>query len=112
MKKENAGFSDFGIIYNVTIKPEAAIAESWLEWLIEEHLPEVMQTKCFLDYKLVRLLDIDETEGPTFAVQYYAESKADYNRYIELHAAVLRKRSSAKWGQQFIDFSTVMEVVQ
>ena len=101
-----------GIIYNVTIRPELQIADDWLQWLLEEHIPEVLQTKCFFDYRVARLLDTDESEGPTYVIQYYAESKADYNRFIELHASDLRKKSFEKWGEQFIAFRTVMEVVQ
>lgn len=100
------------IIYNVTIKVDAAIAERWLNWLLEEHIPDVMSTKCFSDYRVVRLIEVDETEGPTYAVQYSAEAKADYNRYIELHAPEMRKRSFEKWGDRFIAFRSVMQVVK
>jgi hypothetical protein len=58
------------------------------------------------------LLDIDESEGPTYAVQYYAISKAQYNRYIDLYAPKMRKLSTDKWGDRFIAFRTLMEVVQ
>ena len=101
-----------GIIYNVTIKVEAAIADAWLRWLLKEHIPAIMQTKCFADFKVVRLLEVDDSEGPTYAIQYYADSKADYNRYIELHAATMRRLSFDKWGEQFIAFRTLMEIVQ
>jgi hypothetical protein len=100
------------IIYNVTIKVETQIADAWLQWLLNEHIPSVMQTNCFVDYKVVRLLEVDDSEGPTYAVQYYARSKADYNRYIELHSSGLRKISFEKWGERFIAFRSVMEVVK
>lgn len=100
------------IIYNVTVKVEAQIAEAWLNWLLNEHIPDVMQTNCFVDYKVVRLLEVDDSEGPTYATQYFAESKADYNRYIEIHAPKMRKLLIEKWGEQFIAFRSVMEVVQ
>ena len=100
------------IIYNVTIKPDEGIAENWLQWLLKEHIPDVMSTQCFTDYKVVRLLDIDDNEGPTYAVQYYAFSKADYNRYIEFHAPEMRKHSTDKWGEKFIAFRSVMEVIK
>lgn len=100
------------IIYNVTIKVEQKIAGSWLQWLLNEHIPDVLQTKCFSDFKVVRLLEVDDSEGPTYAVQYFANSKADYNRYIEFHASEMRKRSSVKWGNHFIAFRSVMEVVK
>src|SRR5690349_3579713 len=100
------------IIYNVTIKVEAQIAEAWLSWLLNEHIPDVMRTNCFVDYKVVRLLEVDDSEGPTYATQYFAESKTDYNRYIEIHAPKMRKLLNEKWGEQFIAFRSVMEVVQ
>jgi hypothetical protein len=100
------------IVYNVTIKVEASIAEPWLAWLLEEHIPEMMQTGCFNDNKVVRLLEVDESEGPTYAVQYSADSKADYNRYIQLHAGRLQELSHQKWGNRFIAFRSVMQVVR
>ena len=100
------------IIYNVTVKVENSIADEWLQWLLNEHIPHIMQTNCFVDYKLVRLLEVDDSEGPTYAIQYFAESKADYNRYIEMHASQLRKLSFARWGEHCIAFGSVMEVVK
>ena len=98
-------------IYNVTIKVEAAIADEWLQWLKGEHIPEVMATGCFDAYKIVRLLEIDDTEGPTYAIQYNALSKALYNRYIIKHADVLRQKSYDRWGQRFMAFRSLMQVV-
>ena len=99
------------VIYNVTIKVEAAIAESWLAWLKGEHIPEVLATGCFRAHRVVRLLEVDDSEGPTFAIQYEAAGRDDYHRYIEHHATRLRDRSFQKWGHRFIAFRSVMEVV-
>ena len=98
-------------IYNVTIKVTHPIQAAWLQWLQQEHVPEVTGTGCFTKALIVRLLDVDESEGPTYAIQYFAESKADYNRYIEIYADALRKKSYDKWGNQFIAFRSLMEIV-
>ena len=100
------------IIYNVTIKADKSIADAWLQWMFTEHIPDIMRTGCFTGYRVVRLLEIDDTEGPTYAFQYNAESKANYNRYIELYAPELRQRSFDKWGNGFIAFRSLMEVVE
>lgn len=100
------------IIYNVTIKVESSIATQWKSWLLEEHIPEVMNTNCFVDHKVLRLLNVDESDGPTYIVQYIAESEDDYNRYIDEFADELRKSSTDKWQGRFIAFRTVMEDVQ
>ncbi len=104
---ENKG----AIIYNVTIQVDKTIADDWLTWLKNDHIPEIMRTGCFKEYRIVRLLEVDESEGSTYAVQYTAESKADYNRYVELFSVELRKKGNDKWGNGFIAFRSVMEVI-
>ena len=101
-----------GIIYNVTIKVDQSIAEDWLRWLLDIHIPEVMATGCFMQSRVVRLLEVDDREGPTYAIQYEARSRADYNRYITMHATGMRQRSTDQWCEKFIAFRSVMEVVQ
>lgn len=99
------------IVYNVTIKVDAGIAENWLTWLKNEHVPDVMATGCFSNANIMRLLEIDDAEGPTYAIQYFAESKSQYNQYIEKYAGVMRQKSFDKWGDKFIAFRSVMQVV-
>ncbi|QEC67590.1 DUF4286 family protein [Panacibacter ginsenosidivorans] len=99
------------IIYNVTTHVNHTIHEAWLTWMKQIHIPEVMQTKCFIKFQMIRMLEVDETEGATYAVQYYAESKADYNRYIELYAPAFRQSILEKWGNKIIAFRSLMDVV-
>ena len=94
------------------MKVDPFIADRWLQWVLEEHAPEILQTGCFNDYRVVRLLEVDDSEGPTFAIQYHAASKADYNRYMEMYAADMRKKSFDKWGERFLAFRSVMQVVK
>jgi hypothetical protein len=99
------------IIYNVTIKVDPSVAEAWLPWMRDEHIPAIMGTGCFTGYRMVRLLDIDETDGPTFAVQYTAADFAEYTRYLTEHAEAFRQDSTNRWGANFIAFRSVMEVI-
>ena len=99
------------IVYNVTIKITAAIQTDWLQWIKKVHVPEILQTGCFTHATVLRLLEVDDSEGPTYTVQYFAESKGLYNNYIETHADLMRQKSFDKWGNQFIAFRSVMQVV-
>ncbi|HMO31504.1 MAG TPA: DUF4286 family protein [Lacibacter sp.] len=98
-------------IYNVTVKVDWAIHDAWLQWMQEVHMPEVVATGCFISSRLLRLLESDEAEGPTYAAQYTAESKAVYNRYIDSFAEELRRKAFEKWGNRFIAFRSLMQVV-
>lgn len=100
------------IIYNVTIQPSWQIHDEWLAWMREVHVPDVMKTGMFTHHRILRLLDVDETEGPTYAFQYFATSKERYDHYISLFAPELRNKTYEKWGDQFIAFRSLMEVVE
>ncbi|MEO6734321.1 MAG: DUF4286 family protein [Ferruginibacter sp.] len=99
------------IIYNVTIKVDSSIQNEWLAWLKENHVPEILETRCFTNANIMRLLETDDTEGPTYAIQYLAKSMAMYELYIEKFADIMRQKSFDKWGNQFISFRSVMQVV-
>jgi hypothetical protein len=99
------------IIYNVTVKVEKTIATEWLQWLKQEHVPEVIGTGCFQDARIVQLIETDDSEGPTYAIQYSAASRSDYDRYISEFASEMRKKTFEKWGNQFVAFRSVMKVV-
>lgn len=99
------------IVYNVTIKIDPAIEREWVQWQQQEHIPEIMSTGLFTEYKMFRLLDQDESEGITYVCQYFAGSVADYECYVRDHAPLLRMKAIGRWGDQFIAFRTVMRLV-
>jgi Domain of unknown function (DUF4286) len=100
------------IIYNVTTKLSWQINEAWLQWMKQEHINDVIATGCFTHAQLLHLIEADDEEGPTYATQYFALKKTDYEKYIEVYADELRKKTFTKWGDKFISFRTVMQIVQ
>ncbi len=99
------------IVYHVTVKVDYSIADHWLSWLQQVHIPDMIATGCFTDARILQLLEVDDSEGPTYAVQYHAKSKALYNRYIREHADAMRKKGTEKWGDKFVAFRSVMQIV-
>jgi hypothetical protein len=100
------------VIYNITIKVDWSIAEDWLKWMQDIHIPQVLETGCFERHQLVRILQVDETDGPTYAVQYFAITLGKYDDYLLHHAPALRKQVTEKWGEKYLDFRTLMQVVE
>lgn len=90
---------------------EWSIHEKWFQWMLDVYIPEMLSTNCFKEQRLLRLIEIDETEGPTYALQLYLESKEDHNRYIQLFASALNKIFFDCWNDKVIAFSTLMQVV-
>ncbi len=99
------------IVYNISLKIDPAIELSWLSWMKNEHIPEVMATKQFTHHTLYRLLEQNETEEIIYIVQYFAPSIENYNTYIDNFSEQLRQKALDKWNNQFIAFRTLMQSV-
>jgi hypothetical protein len=97
------------IVCNLTIKVQSSLAGQWLEWALQEHIPAMLATGLFKGYRLHRLLDQDESEGPTFVLQLHASSIDEYQHYRDRFAPALQQDALDKWGAGFIAFRTVME---
>jgi hypothetical protein len=99
------------IVYNITTKVHAAIDAAWLQWQREEHIPETMATGFFTAYRLLRILDQDDSDGNTYAIQYTATTAAQYHQFMHEHAPLMRKIATDKWGNSIISFHSVLEVI-
>ncbi len=100
------------IIYNVTTKVNNQINDDWLDWLKKEHIPDIINTGCFTHAVILHLLDTEEEdESATYAVQYHAIDRSRYDAFINTYALGMRKKALDKWGDQFIAFRSIMEVV-
>jgi hypothetical protein len=99
------------LIYNVTSKVSWQVQDAWIEWMVSEHIREILATGLFVRYQLVRLQDVDDIDGPTFAVQYYIDNRENYDLYIRQFAPALRDKAINRWGENVISFRTLMEVI-
>ena len=98
-------------IYNVTIQVIHGAHEEWLNWMKTEHIPDVLATGMFTHHRILKLLETDESEGLTYAIQYFCNTKAMYDQYIDRFAPELRRKTADRWGNQVIAFRTLMEVI-
>lgn len=99
------------IIYNVTVSIDPTIHEEWLSWMLSKHIPDVMRTGCFLENKVLRLQQTDESEGITYAFQYTLNSIQDLEHYQSNYASQLQAEHSERYRDKFVAFRTVLEVV-
>ena len=98
------------IIYNVTINVEDSIELEWLKWMQQVHIPDVLNTGLFFEYRMCRLL-VEEESGTTYTIQYTAKSLEDYHLYQKQHAPRLQQEVLKKFGDKFVAFRSLMEVL-
>ncbi len=96
------------ILYNVTVAVDPSVHEEWYYWMTREHIPEVMATGKFTDWKIYRVLL--EKEGQiTYSIQYFAENMGQLQLYQAQHANTLQQKHRLKFGDKAVAFRTVLE---
>ena len=100
------------IVYNITVKVDPAIESDWQQWQKKEHIPAVMDTSLFTEYRFYKLLDKHDEEGATYIIQFFADTAAQLDEYLENHAPLLSEQAMQQWGNLFIAFRTTMETVK
>jgi hypothetical protein len=98
------------IIYNVTVNIEDDVRDEWVKWMKEVHIPDVMNTGLFLEYRMARVM-VDEESGTTYSIQYTSASMDDLNEYLEQHAPKLRKDVADRYEGKFVAFRTLLEII-
>lgn len=100
------------LIYNITSKVLHAYKDAWLDWMKKEMIQEMMKTGLFSDYRFCHLIDNDDEEGVTFVTQYHCDSREHYETFINEHDQRLMNLAQQKFGNNYISFRTVMEIVK
>ena len=100
------------ILYNVTVNIDSDVEQDWITWMKETHIPEVMDTGYFMEYRMLKMLTEEEDEtGTTYAIQYMANTLAQLEEYLHTVAPKLQKASIIRYGTKMAAFRTVLEEV-
>ena len=90
------------IIYSVTVVIKKDVEDSWLKWMQEEHIKEVMKTGYFTNWEMQKLLSqeivVDES---TYIINYKCPSLDEYNKYLQKDAPRLQKETLEKFSGKF-----------
>ncbi|HZY80528.1 MAG TPA: DUF4286 family protein [Cyclobacteriaceae bacterium] len=99
------------IIYNVTSSVDKSISEDWIIWMKDKHIPGLLKTGLFVDYRMVKILNHDDEHTYSFAVQYFAKSMKDVEEYVKTHAPALRDDVQKRYGDKVVSYRTLLEEV-
>jgi hypothetical protein len=83
----------------------------WLEWMRTIYIPEIIATELFSDYRIVKILEIDESDGPTYAIQYFSNNRGNYDIFVQKYANIFSQKASEKWSDKIFSFRSLMEII-
>lgn len=99
------------ILYNVTISIDKDVEPEWLRWMKQVHIPQVMATACFLEYRMLKMMHEDNPHSTSYAIQYTAESLEELERYQTDHASVLQEEHNQRYANKFAAFRSLLEII-
>ncbi|MHB1921139.1 MAG: DUF4286 family protein [Chitinophagaceae bacterium] len=98
-------------IYNVTIQVGRRIQLQWLDWTKKVYIPEILATGTFHDFRICELLEQENPDGITYAIQFFSDSLENYQTFQKEYAGVIQEKARRLFGQNSIGFCTLMKVV-
>lgn len=98
------------IVYSVTVNIDNSIQEDWLAWMKNKHIPDVMATGYFSEYRMLKVISRQaDEEGMSYNIQYTCASMTDLHEYQVKKSPALQKEHSDRYEGKFVAFRTLLE---
>jgi len=88
------------IIYSIHIKIPKNIIQNWENWMKKTHIPDVMKTGMFLNFKFNKSKKTRE-QGALYVIQYTSSNISNYLSYKTGFAPQLQNQHNNKFKNQF-----------
>lgn len=100
------------VLYNVTVGIDADAEEEWLGWMKQNHIPAVMDTGMFIEYKIFKVLSQEEEQSVSYSIQYFAESIDKVVEYLNNFAPALVENHRNRYKDRHVAFRTLLEEIK
>jgi len=87
------------IIYSVEILISKDVSEQWLEWMHTKHIPDVINTSLFLQFKVYK--NSETNNKVSYTIQYSTDRLINYLKYAKQYAKHIQEEHSKKFKSKF-----------
>jgi hypothetical protein len=98
-------------LFNNTIGIDRVVEQQWLSWMNETHIPTVMSTGLFTDFKMYKVLHENEDDTISYSIQFFSITIDNVQQYLEkfapTHAAELQK----EFKNRHVAFRTLLQEI-
>jgi hypothetical protein len=99
------------VLYNVTVSIDREIESDWLAWMRKTHIPQVMETGCFLECRISKIQG-EEDGGSAYSCLYLAPSSEKLDEYHARYATALQQDQALRYGGKFDQLRTNLTVIE
>jgi hypothetical protein len=99
------------LLYNVTVGIDADIEAEWVQWMKAKHIPDVMATGMFVDYKFYKVLHDNNDGTISYSIQYFSNTIEDVVNYLEVLGPAMAEEHRLKFLNKHVAFRTLLEEI-
>jgi hypothetical protein len=99
------------VLYNVTVSIDREMEADWLAWMRKTHIPQVMETGCFLECRMSKIQG-EEDGGSAYSCLYLAPTSDKLEEYHTKYAPALQEDHALRYGGKFAAFRTFLTVIE
>ena len=99
------------IIYNITSKVGGRKQHDWLDWIRKVYIPEIIATGTFYDFRICELLEQEDPDGATYAIQFFTDSMENYKTFQRNYADRMGEKVRDLFGEDCLGFCTLLKVI-
>jgi hypothetical protein len=99
------------IIYNTTYSVSDKVYGSFLKWVKEKHIPQMISSGYFSEFKLSRVLTDEDQEGNSISLQLTAENVNAVSQWREQYGDLFEMEISSLFSVNVLYFSTFLEII-
>jgi len=93
------------MILNITFSVDKEVAEDWITWMKDKHIPDLLIEGVFSEAKILKVLSHEDDHTFSYAVQYFRGSMKNIEEY--LNADDIQKR----YGERVLSYPTLLEEI-
>lgn len=100
------------MLYLVRVAVDKAAHEEWLTWMLDHHLPDVLDTGCFLGADACRDAERDTPGRVAWTFVYRVRDEAAWTTYTREHAPALQADHTSRFSGRFEASRELLPVVR
>lgn len=97
------------ILYNITFTVSRDIKDAFLQFLKEEHFPDIYSFDLVQSHRLYELLGHEDPDSVTICLQYFLPDMGTYEQYMGLLDYAFKKQLTRQFGEKVLYFDTILK---
>ncbi|MDD4489758.1 MAG: DUF4286 family protein [Paludibacter sp.] len=100
------------LIYNITFLVSDPVADQWLKWIHDTHIPDMVASGYFTEPQLAKVLNDQGQDGTSYSVQYHVADRQELDAWRRKFGSTMKRNCASLFGEDVLLFTTVLELIK